>query len=347
MVTDENANVVGRHDYLPFGEEIAANAGGRDSTFGTQDFVNQKFTGQERDVETGLDFFHARYFSAALGRFNSPDPGNAGANLFNPQSWNAYSYVANNPLTLTDPTGMDPQCQPGASWFGEGCYGGGGGAGASLPSGANPYLVEGSQGAVNTGSNLGGGSGNLSAAENKYASNFVWKASGLVYGKAYNQYFSSLDAYFDWRTGIAALGESKAYNAYMADCIYSSVSCGGDNIVVERDQGPTGNYRLEGSVLDTRSMSGMILDPLYMLPVPASLKQYFHPGASWYNWGPVDTLHVAGLSNGVESHQDLFNPVYFAPLHFVFDVVPSFFINPSPGRVVATYVCSPVGGCHR
>src|SRR6185437_11637898 len=107
MVTDQNANVVGRHDYLPFGEEIAANTGGRDSTFGTQDFVNQKFTGQERDSETGLDFFQARYFSAALGRFNSPDPGNAAASLFNPQSWNGYSYVANNPLTLIDPTGMD------------------------------------------------------------------------------------------------------------------------------------------------------------------------------------------------------------------------------------------------
>jgi RHS repeat-associated protein len=85
LVTDENGNTVGRHDYLPFGEEIAANAGGRDSTFGTQDFVNQKFTGKERDAETGLDFFHARYFSAALGRFNSPDPENAGANLFDLQ----------------------------------------------------------------------------------------------------------------------------------------------------------------------------------------------------------------------------------------------------------------------
>jgi RHS repeat-associated protein len=133
MVTDENASVVGRHDYLPFGEEIAANAGGRDSTFGTQDFVNQKFTGQERDAETGLDFFHARYFSAALGRFNSPDPGNAGASLFNPQSWNAYSYVRNNPLTLMDPTGMcdskDPSCfsidTSACKWWQIWCWAGG------------------------------------------------------------------------------------------------------------------------------------------------------------------------------------------------------------------------------
>ena len=108
LVTDQNGNTVGRHDYVPFGEEIAANSGGRDGTFGTSDFVNQKFTGQERDSETGLDFFQARYFSAALGRFNSPDPGNAGANLFNPQSWNGYTYVTNNPLTLIDPSGTSP-----------------------------------------------------------------------------------------------------------------------------------------------------------------------------------------------------------------------------------------------
>jgi hypothetical protein len=60
LVTDQAANIVARHDYLPFGEEIAANTGGRDSTFGTQDFVNQKFTGKERDQETGLDYFGAR-----------------------------------------------------------------------------------------------------------------------------------------------------------------------------------------------------------------------------------------------------------------------------------------------
>jgi YD repeat-containing protein len=45
LVTDENGNTVSRHDYIPFGEEIQANSGGRDSTFGTHDFVNQKFTG--------------------------------------------------------------------------------------------------------------------------------------------------------------------------------------------------------------------------------------------------------------------------------------------------------------
>jgi RHS repeat-associated protein len=68
--------------------------------------VKQKFTGQEHDAETQFDFFHARYLSAAQQRFMSPDPGNAGAELASPQSWNAYSYVQNNPLNRTDPTGF-------------------------------------------------------------------------------------------------------------------------------------------------------------------------------------------------------------------------------------------------
>jgi len=104
LVTDQGGNTVSRHDYIPFGEEIQANSGGRDGTFGTQDFVNQKFTGKERDQETGLDYFGARYYDSALGRFTSPDP--LGGSLLDPQTLNKYAYVRNNPLALTDPTGM-------------------------------------------------------------------------------------------------------------------------------------------------------------------------------------------------------------------------------------------------
>src|SRR5207237_2082070 len=68
--------------------------------------IRQKFTGQERDGESMLDFFQARYYSGALGRFLSADPGNAGANPADPQSWNGYAYVGNNPLTFTDPSGL-------------------------------------------------------------------------------------------------------------------------------------------------------------------------------------------------------------------------------------------------
>src|SRR4051812_7069238 len=62
----------------------------------------QKFTGKERDQETGLDFFGARYMSAAQGRFTSPDPSTLSAFIDNPQTWNKYSYVYNNPLVFID-----------------------------------------------------------------------------------------------------------------------------------------------------------------------------------------------------------------------------------------------------
>lgn len=53
----------------------------------------------------GLDYFGARYFSAAQGRFASPDLPFADQAPANPQSWNLYSYVRNNPLAFVDPTG--------------------------------------------------------------------------------------------------------------------------------------------------------------------------------------------------------------------------------------------------
>jgi RHS repeat-associated protein len=106
MVTDVNGNTVSFHDFEPFGGEIAAGYAGRGSAWGaTADNVIEKFTGQVRDSESGLDYFNARYFASALGRFTSPDPGNAGANLSDPQTWNGYAYVRNNPLNATDPSG--------------------------------------------------------------------------------------------------------------------------------------------------------------------------------------------------------------------------------------------------
>jgi len=60
---------------------------------------------KERDAETGLDFFGARYMSSAQGRFTSPDVPLLDQREDDPQSWNLYSYGRNNPLRYTDPTG--------------------------------------------------------------------------------------------------------------------------------------------------------------------------------------------------------------------------------------------------
>ena len=73
-----------------------------------------EFTGKERDAETGLDYFGARYFSGAQGRFTSPDSP-AYSKLSNPQSWNLYAYTLNNPLAFTDPTGHEIVCANNAA----------------------------------------------------------------------------------------------------------------------------------------------------------------------------------------------------------------------------------------
>ena len=105
IVTDGGGNVIARHDYLPFGEEITASVGGRATAHGYQanDGVRQQFTGYERDIESGLDYAQARYFSSKHGRFTSVDPLTASANMKNPQTFNRYAYALNSPYKFTDP----------------------------------------------------------------------------------------------------------------------------------------------------------------------------------------------------------------------------------------------------
>ena len=66
------------------------------------------FTGKERDSESGLDYFGARYYGSALGRFTSPDPKIiTKQRVMDPQQWNRYSYTRNNPLQFIDPDGKE------------------------------------------------------------------------------------------------------------------------------------------------------------------------------------------------------------------------------------------------
>jgi RHS repeat-associated protein len=70
-------------------------------------FSVHKFTGKEHDFESGLENFEARFDSSTMGRFLSPDDPNVDQDPANPQSWNLYSYVRNNPLNNTDPDGHE------------------------------------------------------------------------------------------------------------------------------------------------------------------------------------------------------------------------------------------------
>jgi RHS repeat-associated protein len=70
-----------------------------------QEGIRSCSSGKERDNETGLDYFGARYLSSAQGRWTSPDAPFADQHPANPQSWNLYAYVRNNPLRYVDPSG--------------------------------------------------------------------------------------------------------------------------------------------------------------------------------------------------------------------------------------------------
>jgi RHS repeat-associated protein len=80
------------------------------------------FTGKQRDVESSLDNFDARYLGSSLGRFMSVDPENAGALDKDPQTWNAYSYVRGNPLRYSDPDGTTVWVCVDNGWHGQNCF---------------------------------------------------------------------------------------------------------------------------------------------------------------------------------------------------------------------------------
>ncbi len=103
--------ILARHDYLPFGEEIWAGVGLRTTTqkYASTDNVRQGFAMTERDETTGLDHTWFRKYESIAGRWTSPDA--VGGGISNPQSFNRYAYVRNDPVNLIDPAGLEP-CEP-------------------------------------------------------------------------------------------------------------------------------------------------------------------------------------------------------------------------------------------
>jgi len=96
--TNGSGLALARFDYEPFGAEIGRHGSGGDG-------LRQRFTGKERDAESGLDYFGARYLAGGQGRFTSADEPFADQQAEDPQSWNLFSHVGNNPLSYVDPGG--------------------------------------------------------------------------------------------------------------------------------------------------------------------------------------------------------------------------------------------------
>ncbi|MFH0921132.1 MAG: RHS repeat-associated core domain-containing protein [Fibrobacterota bacterium] len=104
-VLDDKGNVVEERDYLPFGDDRSPEA--------TEPNTDYGFTGKEKDPETDLYYYGARYYDPVIGRFTSMDPLTLGQSekplesvLSNPQALNGYSYALNNPLRYVDASGQ-------------------------------------------------------------------------------------------------------------------------------------------------------------------------------------------------------------------------------------------------
>ncbi|MGH7802413.1 MAG: RHS repeat-associated core domain-containing protein, partial [Thermodesulfobacteriota bacterium] len=95
-ITDATSTVEWDRVYLPYGE------GFNDPN---SDFLSNthEYTAKEIDEDTGLYYYGARYYKPSIGRFMSVDP--AGGDITEPQSWNRYAYVQNNPFKYIDPNG--------------------------------------------------------------------------------------------------------------------------------------------------------------------------------------------------------------------------------------------------
>ncbi|MBU1682637.1 hypothetical protein KJ742_01695 [Patescibacteria group bacterium] len=109
VVLDDEGNVVERVDYLPYGDDRLriTETGAPDTDYG--------FTGKEKDKETDLYYYGARYYDSEIGRFATVDPlvldeameteQDLKSILHNPQSLNAYTYALNNPVKYVDESG--------------------------------------------------------------------------------------------------------------------------------------------------------------------------------------------------------------------------------------------------
>jgi RHS repeat-associated protein len=107
VITDSAGVIKAESDYYPWGGELQ---------FTNNDTNDYKFTGKKRDIETGLDYFGARYYSNGLGRWVSADWSATPipvpyADFGDPQSLNLYGFVGGNPASKADPDGHDGAVQ--------------------------------------------------------------------------------------------------------------------------------------------------------------------------------------------------------------------------------------------
>jgi RHS repeat-associated protein len=119
VVLDSGGNVIGRRDDLPFGDALrdvnepgqmgpmSAQTSGPTGLWTWSNSIRTQFAGMEKDVPTGLDHTMFRKYDSGWGRWTSPDPYGGSMSTSDPQSFNRYAYVSNDPVNFTDPAGLE------------------------------------------------------------------------------------------------------------------------------------------------------------------------------------------------------------------------------------------------
>jgi RHS repeat-associated protein len=301
--------------FAPYGEMY--------DNFGSTSANENIFTGDTQDiVATGDCCFDTphRELSANQGRWISPDPAGAG--------WNLYGYTA-NPNTNTDPTGLYID-SPGNR---AAC---GGMLNFNLcltPFESAGWLSGGLDEFDWTALGLGAPTPYGELSYNPIAFEF----KGTLYGQSYDMTFSTVEDYASWRTAIAALPESQAYDVFAVIC--KNQGCDPDvvfrityrfaylvpNVTLDCDKGA-------GCTVAQDNLDGFWKDPLTFL----------HQGqSSWYSGFFFETPHLID-SDPISAHIDPFGPLN--PLHYLLQMpamIPDMISPPD-----TTYMnCSLNGGC--
>ena len=273
------------------------------------------FTGKERDTESGNDYFFARYYSSAAGRFLSPDPSGLGfADPANPQSLNQYAYVMNNPLTFVDPSGECGIPAPGQSVVGG-------------VVGAVKCIWQGLEGIFSRGSNTG--SGDEIVDNDLLEAGWSSESMGMQFAKGQN---------------VSANGEKAINAAYMVACSHSMDGCSSGQQVNVRYVGFTYNVQIPGDMMKPSTL------PADSIKDPGITNKLFHKDAydSFYLTSPLgmagaNVPHLVDDRRGVEAHIDHFGPAN--PIHWG-EAILSLFIN-TRDQAGAGFIqtCSPGGGC--
>jgi RHS repeat-associated protein len=261
----------------------------------------------DSDSETNTDHAQFRQYSDAQGRWLSPDPYSGSYDAFNPQSFNRYVYVGNNPLAAVDPTGL-LLCFNGACNFNK--SGGGGGGNPLDPGSVTPVgPADGSDGnldALNqaeSGGSGGGDSGSNSAAA--------------------------------------------IYAAYMVACSFSTLGCTSDQVVIVRYVGFTYNVQIPDDLMDPDTLPSDATEDLGLTNAifHGDAPDSYYLASGFALAGP-DVAHIVDLplsEGGVEAHIDHWGPAN--PIHWGESILSLFINTRAQAGSGVSKTCSPNGGC--